>query len=76
MDIDTIEKRIKALLTASATGAGIDLQAELLHGTLGVLAAIYGQDSSQERHLRELVKSVGGNTGRVNVRETTGFRVY
>jgi hypothetical protein len=52
MDVATLRSRVDALLNSVSANKTIDLQNELYHGTLGIMQALYGIDSSQEKDLR------------------------
>ncbi len=52
MNLSTIKARVDSLLAMASQRPSISLYSTLLHGTIGVVQALYGPDSSQERELR------------------------
>jgi uncharacterized protein YutE (UPF0331/DUF86 family) len=62
MNVSAIGAPIDALLAVAQQQASILLQNTLYQGTLGVMHALYGPDSSQERDLRTYVERLSKNT--------------
>lgn len=52
MDITLLKSRVDSLLNSSSQTSSIELQNALYFGTLSVMQAVYGSNSSQERDLR------------------------
>ena len=60
MNLAAIKPRVDALLASCANRDwSVGHQSEVYHGTLGILQALYGKGSSQERDLRALVETIG-----------------
>jgi len=59
MDFEALCRRVDELL-AIKSGPSMTAQAELYNGAIGVMQALYGPASSQERDLRGLVDAIGG----------------
>jgi hypothetical protein len=60
MNISDIKARVDALCTITSECPTIEQQSALYHGTIGVMHALYGPDSSQERTLQAAVERFGG----------------
>ena len=69
MEFEALSKRVDALL-AVEVAMSMATQAELYNGALGVMRALYGSNSSQERDLRSMVETIGGKEPH------QGFRIH
>jgi hypothetical protein len=58
MDVSSLSKRVDALLSTLNQTPTIDLQNASYHGTLSLMQAIYGSNSSQEQALSTYLKSL------------------
>ncbi len=61
MNLSTIKARVDSLLATASQRPSISLYSTLLHGTIGVVQALYGPDSSQERELRAYTQRLRDN---------------
>jgi hypothetical protein len=61
MNLSTIKARVDSLLAMASQRPSISLYSTLLHGTIGVVQALYGPDSSQERELRAYTQRLRDN---------------
>jgi len=65
MDANAIGARLDALLKEAAGESSLTRQNELLHGTLTLLQALYGPESSQERELRGSLERIADKAHRL-----------
>jgi hypothetical protein len=56
MNLSTVMARVNQLQAMTSHPPSTTLESALHHGTLGVMQALYGQDSSQEQELRAYTK--------------------
>jgi hypothetical protein len=56
MNLLTIKARVDELLVMTSQRPSTTLESTLHHGTLGVMQALYGRDSSQEQEFRAYTK--------------------
>jgi hypothetical protein len=62
MNLSTAKVRVDELLRMSLQVGSIALQANLYQGTVGVMQALYGPDSSQEKELHTSIQWVRGRS--------------
>jgi hypothetical protein len=60
MNLTAIRVRIDALIQAATGPRSVGLQSEIYNGTLSVIAAMYGPNSSQEKELRAYLERLRG----------------
>jgi hypothetical protein len=58
MNLSTIKARVDELLSMTSQPPRTTLESTLHHGTLGVMQALYGPNSSQEQELRAYTKGL------------------
>ncbi len=56
MNISVLKTRVDALCAMASQQCGVEQQNTLYHGTLGIMLALYGTDSSQEKALRASIE--------------------
>ncbi len=56
MNISVLKTRVDALCVMASQPCGVEQQNALYHGTLGIMLALYGTNSSQEKALRTSIE--------------------